>query len=306
MSSGSSVSLARRRGLDYTYGAMPALEPFPGLPPAAGQAPDVELRPAKISDRFIAYFLDIAPFAAGYCLTVIYMAQKARITQDTPEFMMRVAGLWFGLYLVYQFLGNAAGATIGKRLMGLRVVRRDGQALGIARGFLRAAGYVLSTPLCNLGFLLAFFHPESRALHDLLAGSVVIEPRPKNPAEASLLFLSAFVVLSALIGGVIYLHRTNPTPADRLAIEKAREGLQVMAAVEEAHKSVHGTYTASLGDLAQASGDAEQFKSAMGEIFEPNLFQLRAGNKGYRIQAAAKDRRKTRVAIQGPPATLQD
>lgn len=285
---------------------MAALEPLPGYPSAAGQAPDIELRPAKISDRFIAYFLDASPFAAGYCLTMIHMAQKLRLAPDSPEFMTRMGGLWFGAYLVYQFLGNATGATIGKRLMGLRVVRRDGQPLGIARGFLRAAGYLLSTPLCNLGFLLAFFHPESRALHDLLAGSVVIEPRPKNPAESSLLFLSAVVVLSALIGGMIHLYRTNPTPSDRLAIDKAREGLQVMAAIEEAYKSANGSYTAALADLAQASGDAEKFKSAMGELFAPNLFQLQAGNKGYRIQAAAKDRRKTRVTIQGPPATLLD
>ena len=30
----------------------------------------------------------------------------------------------------------------------------------------------------GLGFLLAAFHPQGRALHDLLAGTVVVRSRP--------------------------------------------------------------------------------------------------------------------------------
>jgi hypothetical protein len=55
-----------------------------------------------------------------------------------------------------------------------------------------------------------------------------------------------------------------------------------------------------LGDLAAASGDPQQFQAAMIKIFEPDRFQLEAGPKGYRISAAALDRKKTRLVITGP------
>ncbi|MBI5631154.1 MAG: RDD family protein [Elusimicrobia bacterium] len=241
----------------------------------------LELRPAKISDRFIAYILDAAPFACGYILH-------------------RVPLLWLGLYFFYQFLGNLLGATIGKRLMGLQVLRRDGQPLGVFRALLRALGYGLSTPFFNFGFVVAFFQPESRTLHDMISGSLVVEARAKNQGEAGLLFLAAALLITALFGGTIYLYKTNPTLSDILAVEKARDGLKILARIEEEYKRSHGAYTSSLSDLAQASGDVEEFKAAMSKIFDPNLFQIQAGNRGYRLSAAAKDRRKTRVTLAGP------
>ena len=275
----------------------------PSLDPVSPAA-EVELRPAKINDRFIAYVLDAVPFAGGYLMTLIIAVMKLHAAARARPFTLRVAAVWAGLYILYQFAGNAAGATVGKRLMGIRVVRKDGAPLGLGRSFARALGYLLSTPMCNLGFLIALFHPESRALHDLISGSLVIEPRPKNSAESAVLFVGAMGLVIAMFGGTIYVDLNLPTAADLLAIEKAQDGLGVMAQIEEAYKARAGTYTSSLADLAAASGDVEKFKSAMGELFDPNLFQLQAGNRRYRILAAAKDRKKTRVALEGPPAAL--
>ncbi len=273
-------------------------------PEPLAPAESIELRPAKINDRFIAYVLDAAPFAAGYALTLILAILKLRLAPDSREFHLKVAAVWAGLYLLYQFVGNALGATAGKRLMGIRVVSKDGEPLGLFRSLARALGYALSTPLFNFGFIIALFHPESRALHDILSGSLVVEARPKNPAEAGILFLGAICLVVSMYAGTIFLYRTMPTRADLLAVDKAKDGLMVLARIEEAYKASHGTYTQSLGDLALASGDVEQFKSAMGELFDANLFQIQAGNRGYRISAAARDRRRTRVAIEGPPPAL--
>src|SRR5437016_7883875 len=51
----------------------------------------------------------------------------------------------------------------------------DGQLPGIARILLRNfVGYPLSLLLFGLGFLLAAVNPSGRALHDLIAGTVVV------------------------------------------------------------------------------------------------------------------------------------
>ena len=67
------------------------------------------------------------------------------------------------------------GRTLGKWVTGLRVERRDGEPLDLGRALLRhTVGYLLSLLPLGLGFLLAAFNREGRALHDLLAGTVVV------------------------------------------------------------------------------------------------------------------------------------
>lgn len=68
-----------------------------------------------------------------------------------------------------------SGQTIGKMFTGLRIVRNDGKAVSFAGIFLRnVIGYLLSVLTFGLGFLLALFNIKGRALHDFLAGTVVV------------------------------------------------------------------------------------------------------------------------------------
>lgn len=277
--------------------------PFSGL--AAPQVgAELVLLPGKVTDRFIAFVLDFTPFAAGYFATLYMMVMKWHTARYTVELEMRVGAAWFAAYLFYQFIGNAAGATIGKALMGLRVVRKDGQRLGVIGAFARTVGYAIGMPLCNWGFLVALVHPESRALHDLLSGSVVIEPRPRGQAESVLLFVASTLLLVAMYAAIIVLNLNRITEKDLAAIDKAKEGLNIMAQVEESYKAGHQTYANSMDDLAQASGDAGKFRSAMSEIFDPYGFELRSGNRGYRLSGKALDRKRTRVTIEGPPPKI--
>ena len=72
-------------------------------------------------------------------------------------------------------LAGIYGHTVGKWTTGLRIERTDGQLPGIARILLRNfVGYPLSLLLFGLGFLLAAVNPSGRALHDLIAGTVVV------------------------------------------------------------------------------------------------------------------------------------
>ena len=268
---------------------MPELELPPDVtePYTDDSDDDVVLVPARFNERLIAYLLDAAPFMVGYILCSLYAHRG-------------LAPLWVGLYLVYHFAGNLAGATPGKRLMGLRVVRRDGEPLGPFRSVVRAFGHLVSTPLANAGFLLALAHPESRALHDLLAGSLVVEPERKHPAEATLLFAAAALTLGVLYGGMLYGHLGLPTNSDRQAIANAQEGLTILAKIEEVYKQDHSYYTDSLADLAVASGDSNQFRDAMLQLFDPHEFKIVATRDRYRISGVALDRRRTRVVLEGP------
>ena len=72
-------------------------------------------------------------------------------------------------------LAGIYGQTVGKWTTGLRIERTDGQLPGVPRILLRNfVGYPLSLLLFGLGFLLAAINPSGRALHDLIAGTVVV------------------------------------------------------------------------------------------------------------------------------------
>lgn len=70
------------------------------------------------------------------------------------------------------------GRSFGKWVTALRIERRDGMPLSIGRALLRhLVGYPVTLLTFGLGFLFAAFNAEGRALHDLLAGTVVVRTR---------------------------------------------------------------------------------------------------------------------------------
>lgn len=67
------------------------------------------------------------------------------------------------------------GQSIGKMLTGLRVVKANGSAATLKNLFLRhLIGYPLTVLTLGLGFFLSVLSSRGRALHDFIAGTVVI------------------------------------------------------------------------------------------------------------------------------------
>jgi len=63
----------------------------------------------------------------------------------------------------------------GMMAVGIGVADREGYRLSFGRALLRAMVWPLSILPLGLGLLMAIFDRESRALHDHLAGTVVLE-----------------------------------------------------------------------------------------------------------------------------------
>jgi uncharacterized RDD family membrane protein YckC len=72
-------------------------------------------------------------------------------------------------------MAGLTGKTVGKWTTGLRIERTDGRLPGIGRAVLRhLIGYPLSLLPFGLGFLIVAVSPTGRALHDLIAGTIVV------------------------------------------------------------------------------------------------------------------------------------
>lgn len=82
----------------------------------------------------------------------------------------------------FLFMHASCGQTVGKSLLGLRVVGADREPISPGRSLARVCGYVFSALPLGVGFLLAAFPPR-RALHDYLAATVVIRERDMTGPE---------------------------------------------------------------------------------------------------------------------------
>ena len=102
------------------------------------------------------------------------MGGGARLAGGTAE----KVGIFFTLVAAVLDLGvlvGLTGKTLGKWTTGLRLERTDGGLPGIGWSLLRHfVGYPVSFFLFGVGFLMAIVNPTGRALHDLIAGTVVI------------------------------------------------------------------------------------------------------------------------------------
>jgi uncharacterized RDD family membrane protein YckC len=98
----------------------------------------------------------------------------ARLAGGTAETVGWLVAIGVTL-LNFVVLTGLRGQTLGKWATGLRIVRLDGKPMTFVSSLLRhVIGYLVSFITLGLGFLLAIFHAQGRALHDILAGTVVV------------------------------------------------------------------------------------------------------------------------------------
>ncbi len=86
-------------------------------------------------------------------------------------------GILFGIlfqYLYFVFFFTTTGQTVGKAIMGLRVVTVNGHRLGVIRSFIRTLCYALSIAPLGLGFLWALGQDQRQAWQDRIARTYVL------------------------------------------------------------------------------------------------------------------------------------
>jgi uncharacterized RDD family membrane protein YckC len=74
----------------------------------------------------------------------------------------------------YAFFWVRLGATPGKMAVGIRVVRPDGSPISVGQAIGRFFGYILSGLILYIGYMMAGWDDQKRALHDRLAETRVI------------------------------------------------------------------------------------------------------------------------------------
>jgi uncharacterized RDD family membrane protein YckC len=102
--------------------------------------------------------------------------------QTGADFSFRVTPAYQLLNLLlalpyYAYLEGISGQTLGKRLLGIRVVGADNvqPGVGIGRGIGRYFARILSAIPCGLGYFWMLWDDEKQTWHDKLAGTKVVK-----------------------------------------------------------------------------------------------------------------------------------
>ncbi len=140
--------------------------------------------------RFVALIIDIIILGiAGSILTFPFavsmgggMFMHGRPPMRPEEWIGFFSGLWRVIlirmvlqWLYYAFLESSAWqGTIGKKALGLEVTDLAGQRISFARATGRHFAKIISSLILFIGYLMAGFTEKKQALHDMIAGCLVI------------------------------------------------------------------------------------------------------------------------------------
>ncbi|MBS0657438.1 MAG: RDD family protein [Verrucomicrobia bacterium] len=138
-----------------------------------GETPGQRFRFAGFWIRFVAVVLDgiiLMPISVGLA---IYLLPSLMGADAGAQLLYQIAANILGLAYKIFFNGKY-GATPGKMVVGIRVVRQDGSSLGFGLAAGRALAEILSGILIGIGYLIAAFDAEKRSLHDRICNTRVI------------------------------------------------------------------------------------------------------------------------------------
>jgi uncharacterized RDD family membrane protein YckC len=144
----------------------------------------VSTNTASFGARVIAFVIDLVLLESIHSFLFLLLAiNLIQITHIEPlAFLTFIISCLFTffvsfvfLHMVYFTLFHAwSGQTIGKMIMGIRVVTNDNELACPSVAFLRWSGYILSFVPLAIGFLWAAVDKDQCAWHDRLSQTRVI------------------------------------------------------------------------------------------------------------------------------------
>jgi uncharacterized RDD family membrane protein YckC len=184
---------------------IPPVSPAPPPAPASSQYPPAYVPPVQAAWqtsvrppvayagfwlRFVAFIIDAIilhfvftivtlPFIASMGIRGV---MRGHMPASPEELIPLIRGL-FHIFLIrtvlnwlyYALLESSAWqATLGKKALGLEVTDMQGMRISFGRATGRFFAKIISSIILFIGFIMAGFTEKKQALHDMIAGTLVV------------------------------------------------------------------------------------------------------------------------------------
>lgn len=165
--------------------ATAAAAPIPSAQPIRSATTEFEY--AGFWIRFCAKLIDgfIVGIPIGLLILLAVVVAGGGVAARGPDALMLMPLFHIAIQLVatgLSVLYNAVlvgcwGTTLGKKACGLKVVKADGSKPSFGRACGRAFAEIVSGMVCYIGYLIAGFDEQKRALHDHMCETRVVKAR---------------------------------------------------------------------------------------------------------------------------------
>lgn len=159
------------------------------------------MRPAYAGfwKRFLASFIDSLIVSVAMSVVSIpvnillgirsteMLNEEFRQLENNQEMMDFLSVLFLGVFvlfilgtivnwLYFAFMESSKSqATLGKMALGLKVTDLNGKRISFGKATARSFSKLLSMAIFMIGYIMAAFTEKKQALHDMIAGTLVIE-----------------------------------------------------------------------------------------------------------------------------------
>ncbi len=124
----------------------------------------------------LSIFFSVVSVIVGVRLSVIYSGEGASVAPGRAAALSLISIAAYWLY--YALLESSPNqATLGKMALGIVVTDLQGARISFGRATGRHFAKYLSSLILMIGYLMAGFTRQKQALHDILAGTLVVVKR---------------------------------------------------------------------------------------------------------------------------------
>lgn len=131
------------------------------------------------ASRLAAWIIDAAASTGAFTVALAAVSYAVSVITGQSVSYSRsnwivatIYGLWLFVYFAYPWA--LSGKSLGMAVLGIRVVAKDGTHAGWRRAVVRTLALPLSFLLLGLGLVPILLQKQNRALHDFMAGTVVV------------------------------------------------------------------------------------------------------------------------------------
>ncbi len=124
---------------------------------------------AGFGRRLLSALIDgIVIALVGAAVAFVLSQGQSTVLQGAPAVILQAA------YVILLWV-NMGGQTLGKKVMGIKVIKSDGTPIDYVTAIIRYLGYMLSALPLGLGYLWVIWDKNKQGFHDKIANTYVVK-----------------------------------------------------------------------------------------------------------------------------------
>jgi uncharacterized RDD family membrane protein YckC len=161
---------------------------------------------AGIIKRVVAFLLDFWLVSLFVILLSIVIG-ISYFPKGIPGFLVLILILIIFIIYKVSFEASPLSSTIGKKVVGIKIINDENLNIGIKKAIIRNASYIFLILTFGIGIIMGIFSKDSSMLHDKISKTYVVndDVEANDDYAPAIIRLMAFIIDVAILYFIMYL-----------------------------------------------------------------------------------------------------